>query len=188
MVTIEHVDALSSAYVKVNDSLYQVEKQILEDGKAGLPLFIPGDEHLNDQAARFAAIQSISRLRTDSSLVKSGVMCASKDTVALIEQLNLAKSAVSKRLGDLENKLGSKLINRTTRKSSLTEAGLLYYQRVKLILEDVDELDNQILTNIQTLEGSLKIAAPLSFGLTHLSPAIDAFVKEHSNLKIQVDF
>jgi len=104
------------------------------------------------------------------------------------EQLNLAKSAVSKRLGDLENKLGSKLINRTTRKSSLTEAGLLYYQRVKLILEDVDELDNQILTKIQTLEGSLKIAVPLSFGLTHLSPAIDAFVKEHSNLKVQVDF
>lgn len=91
MVTVEHVDALSSAYVKVNDSLYQVEKQILEDGKAGLPLFIPGDEHLNDQAARFAAIQSISRLRADSSLVKSGVLCASKDTVALIEQFNLAK-------------------------------------------------------------------------------------------------
>ena len=64
----------------------------------------------------------------------------------------------------------------------MNEAGLLYYQRVKLILEDSDELDNQILTKVQTLEGALKIVVSLSFGLTHLSPAIDAFVKEHSNL------
>ena len=70
----------------------------------------------------------------------------------------------------------------------MNEAGLLYYQRVKLILEDLDELDNQILTKVQTLEGALKIVVSLSVGLTHLSLGIDAFVKEHSNLKVQVNF
>lgn len=104
------------------------------------------------------------------------------------EQLNLAKSAISKRLSELENRLGSKLINRTTRKSSLTEAGTLYYQHVKLILEEVDELNNQISTTTQRLEGTLKLAVPLSFGLSQLAPAIDLFAKEYPNLKIHIDF
>ncbi len=104
------------------------------------------------------------------------------------EQLNLAKSAVSKRLRELEGRLGLKLINRTTRKSSLTEAGTLYYQRVKLILEEVEVLDSQMLTKTQALEGSLKLAIPMSFGLSHLAPAIDLFVKQHPGLKIKVDF
>lgn len=104
------------------------------------------------------------------------------------EQLNLAKSAVSKRLSELENRLNSKLINRTTRKSSLTEAGTLYYQQVKLILEEVDELNNRISSATQHLEGSLKLALPLSFGLSQLAPALDLFAKKYPNLKIEIDF
>ncbi|MCG7588778.1 LysR family transcriptional regulator, partial [Photobacterium sp. OFAV2-7] len=104
------------------------------------------------------------------------------------EQLNLAKSAVSKRLSELENRLNSKLINRTTRKSSLTEAGTLYYQQVKQILEEVDELNNRISSATQHLEGSLKLALPLSFGLSQLAPALDIYAKKYPNLKIETDF
>jgi DNA-binding transcriptional LysR family regulator len=103
-------------------------------------------------------------------------------------QLKLAKSAVSKRLSDLERKLRSKLINRTTRNSSLTEAGNQYYQRVKLLLGEVDTLNGDMACKTQILFGFLKLALPLSFGLTHLTPAIDVFMRQHPDLKIEMDF
>ena len=103
-------------------------------------------------------------------------------------QLNLAKSAVSKRLNDLENRLGSKLINRTTRTSSLTEAGHQYYQRVQLLLGEVDSLNGDIACENKVLAGSLKLAVPLSFGITHLTPAIDLFMRQHPELSIELDF
>jgi len=104
------------------------------------------------------------------------------------EQMNIAKSAVSKRLSSLEQKLGIKLINRTTRKSSITEAGQRYYQRSKLIIDEVDELNNQTSSSKMALEGTLNIAVPLSFGLTHLAPALDIFLQQHSDLKLNINF
>jgi len=104
------------------------------------------------------------------------------------EQMNIAKSAVSKRLSLLEQKLGIKLINRTTRKSSITEAGQRYYQRSKLILDEVDELNSQTSSSKRALEGTLNIAVPLSFGLTHLAPALDLFLQQHNDLKLDINF
>ena len=103
-------------------------------------------------------------------------------------QLSLAKSAVSKRLSDLESRLGSKLINRTTRTSSLTEAGHQYYQRVQLLLGEVDSLNGDIAHENKVLSGSLKLAVPLSFGITHITPAIDLFMRQHPRLSIELDF
>ena len=104
------------------------------------------------------------------------------------EQMNIAKSAVSKRLSLLEQKLGIKLINRTTRKSSITEAGQRYYQRSKLIIDEVDELNSQTSSSKRALEGTLNIAVPLSFGLTHLAPALNLFLQQHSDLKLNINF
>ena len=103
-------------------------------------------------------------------------------------QLNLAKSAVSKRLGDLETRLGSKLINRTTRTSSLTDAGNQYYQRVQLLMGEVDSLNGDMACKTQVLAGSLRLAVPLSFGISHLTPAIDVFMRQHPDLNIDIDF
>lgn len=104
------------------------------------------------------------------------------------EQMNIAKSAVSKRLASLEHKLGTKLINRTTRMSSLTEAGQRYYQRSKVILDEVEELNSQTSSSKRELEGTLNIAVPLSFGLSHLAPALDLFLKQHADLKLNINF
>jgi|TARA_B110000091_G_C13806002_1_gene472596 DNA-binding transcriptional LysR family regulator len=104
------------------------------------------------------------------------------------EQLNIAKSAVSKRLASLEHKLGIKLINRTTRMSSITEAGQQYYQRSKLILDDVEELNSQTSSSKRALTGTLNIAVPLSFGLSHLAPALDLFIQQHKDLKLNINF
>jgi DNA-binding transcriptional LysR family regulator len=103
-------------------------------------------------------------------------------------QLNLAKSAVSKRLGDLETRLGSKLINRTTRASSLTDAGNQYYQRVKLLIGEVDSLNGDMACKKQVLAGSLRLAVPLSFGISHLIPAINVFMRLHPELNFHIDF
>lgn len=104
------------------------------------------------------------------------------------EQLGIAKSGVSRRLVDLETRLGARLLNRTTRRSSLTEAGAAYYQRAARILADVAELDASTADAEASLSGKLRLAAPLSFGLCHLSPAIDEFIKAYPALDIQVDF
>ena len=103
-------------------------------------------------------------------------------------QLSLAKSAVSKRLSDLESRLGSKLINRTTRTSSLTEAGHQYYRRVQLLIGEVDSLNGDIAHETKVLAGSLKLAVPMSFGIAHLTPAIDLFMRQHPELNIELDF
>jgi DNA-binding transcriptional LysR family regulator len=104
------------------------------------------------------------------------------------EQVDIAKSAVSRRLNDLETRLGSQLLSRTTRKSNLTEAGEQYYQRANNILSEVDALNEQTSGVKACIEGTLKMTAPLSFGLMHLSEVIHEYANEHANLTFQLDF
>ncbi len=103
-------------------------------------------------------------------------------------QLGIAKSAVSRRLVDLEKRLGVQLLNRTTRQSSLTDAGREYYQRAIQILADVDELDAVTSDSKSELTGGLSIAAPLSFGLQHLTPIINKFAIAHPGVDLRLDF
>ncbi|QLB12984.1 LysR family transcriptional regulator [Bisgaardia hudsonensis] len=104
------------------------------------------------------------------------------------EQLNLAKSAVSRRLNDLEERLGVQLLTRTTRQSHLTDAGKYYYQQTKNILEKIDELNEETTHSLTTVNGTLRMTVPLSFGLIYFSDIIDEFSKEHPNLNFELDF
>ena len=104
------------------------------------------------------------------------------------EQLNIAKSAVSRRLKELETRLGSQLISRTTRQSSLTQAGEQYYQKVYHILSEVDALNEETSGTPTRIEGTLKMTAPLSFGLMHLNDVIDEYANKHPDLKFELDF
>lgn len=104
------------------------------------------------------------------------------------EQLGIAKSGVSRRLADLETRLGVRLLNRTTRRSSLTDAGRNYYEGAVKLLSDVAELDAGVADSEASLEGRLRLAAPLSFGLGHLAPAIGEFVRENPGVMIDIDF
>lgn len=104
------------------------------------------------------------------------------------EQLGIAKSAVSRRLVDLETRLGIRLLNRTTRTSSLTEAGRSFYERSIKIIDDVAELNALAKDSDTRLEGTINLAAPLSFGLSHLAPAIDDFLSLHPELSININF
>lgn len=104
------------------------------------------------------------------------------------DNLSMAKSAVSRRLNELEQAIGVQLIQRTTRKSHLTEAGHIYLNKCKLVLAEVDEIHDNLTNEQRQLTGTLKIAVPLSFGLSHLVPVIDDFLKVHDQLTLEVDF
>ncbi|ALF60197.1 LysR family transcriptional regulator [Psychrobacter urativorans] len=104
------------------------------------------------------------------------------------EQLDIAKSAVSRRLKELETRIGTQLLSRTTRKSNLTAAGAHYYQQAKTILDKVDVLNEQTSGAPTTVEGTLKMTAPLSFGLMHLNTVIHDYANQHPNLTFELDF
>ena len=103
------------------------------------------------------------------------------------DQLGVAKSAVSRRLRDLEGYLGAELLRRTTRRLALTETGRAYYERCLRILAVVTEAEDAVSLQHRHLAGQLRVAAPLSFGLLHLQPAIDAFMQEHPLLRFDLD-
>ncbi|HEX7972415.1 MAG TPA: LysR family transcriptional regulator [Thiobacillus sp.] len=107
---------------------------------------------------------------------------------AAAERLNLAKSAVSRRLAELEAHLGVALIQRTTRRLNLTDSGRAYYARCVAILADVEEADAAVSQAHGALKGRLKLALPLSFGLLHLAPLIQTFMTQHPDVRFELDF
>ena len=102
-------------------------------------------------------------------------------------QLSLAPSAVSRRLRDLEARLGVQLLVRTTRRMSLTAAGETFHARARDILSDLDAAEAEVSDERDGLTGQLRLAAPLSFGLAHLSAILTAFMAEHPGLRVDLD-
>ena len=104
------------------------------------------------------------------------------------EQMGIAKSAVSRRLSELESRLGVTLINRTTRTQKLSDTGEHYYKRALQIINEMSELNNVTANPDCDLKGTIRISAPLTFGLSHLAPALDSFFKTHPQLSLDIDF
>lgn len=104
------------------------------------------------------------------------------------EKLYIAKSAISRRLSELENHLGVQLFHRSTRSLSLTDEGQQFYERSRAILNDLDEAEQQVKSARLELQGRFRLAAPLSFGLLHLTPLLNTFMVEHPNIEFDIDF
>ncbi|SDH15226.1 DNA-binding transcriptional regulator, LysR family [Vibrio xiamenensis] len=114
----------------------------------------------------------------------SVVECGSFSAAA--KQLKITKSAVSKRINQLEDELGTRLINRTTRTLSLTEAGKRYFdyacQAVHLAQQGIDSV-----TELQgSPQGLLRITAPMSFGVAYVAPLISEFIEHHPNVEVEL--
>ncbi len=107
---------------------------------------------------------------------------------AAANQLRVAKSAISRRIQELEQRLGAQLLIRSTRRLSLTEAGRALYERSVTLLADWDEAENVIAKEQTALSGHIRLAAPLSFGVTHLGTALLAFMKQYPNVTFDIDF
>jgi DNA-binding transcriptional LysR family regulator len=94
---------------------------------------------------------------------------------------------VSRRVSQLEQRLGARLLHRTTRRLSLTDAGRNFYQRAVQILADLDDAEQGVASENAELRGTLKLAAPLSFGLVHLSSALTEFLDRHPAIEVNLD-
>ncbi|MDX9765667.1 MAG: LysR family transcriptional regulator [Chiayiivirga sp.] len=102
-------------------------------------------------------------------------------------RLDRAKSAVSRQLAALEAHLGVQLLNRTTRRLSFTEAGREFHERAQRILADLEEAELSVAAEQTALRGRLRLAAPLSFGVQHLAPALAEFLAQHPELVLDLD-
>ncbi|WP_417316868.1 LysR family transcriptional regulator [Emcibacter sp.] len=102
-------------------------------------------------------------------------------------RLNLANSVVSKRIKDLEDDLGTRLLTRTTRHVSLTEAGYQYLEQVQKLLDDLEEMEESLRQKTQTPIGELRVAAPLSF-VNHLGPALSAYLDRYPQVTMSISF
>src|SRR5215467_14459758 len=86
------------------------------------------------------------------------------------DELSMSKAAVSRYVSELEQRLGVRLLHRTTRKLSLTEEGEVFHSRCHDILSTIEDSEAEVSTRAGKATGMLKISVPLSFGMKHLSP------------------
>ncbi|MFW5681230.1 MAG: LysR substrate-binding domain-containing protein [Pseudomonadota bacterium] len=105
---------------------------------------------------------------------------------AAADQLDLSKSAVSKMVRALEDHLGARLLNRTTRRLSITEAGGRYVEEAARILADLAEVEARTADQQAVPRGRLKVNAPMSFGLLHLSPLLPGLLRAHPDLIVDL--
>ncbi len=103
------------------------------------------------------------------------------------DKLGVAKSVLSRRVSQLEKRLGVQLMRRTTRKLSLTEAGRHFYQRAVSLLSDLNDAERIVSDTQSKLSGKIKLTAPLALGISHLSVPIATFMTNHSEVEMEVE-
>jgi DNA-binding transcriptional LysR family regulator len=115
------------------------------------------------------------------------VLANTASLTAAAAELELTPAAVSKRLSLLEARAGLRLINRSTRRMSLTPEGELLYQHAQRILGDIDELDSLIAERRAEPRGLLRVGATFGFGRQHIAPAIAAFTAQYPDVQVQLE-
>ncbi len=125
---------------------------------------------------RFAA------MRTFVAIVDGGSLTAGADA------LDRSQPAVVRTLAALEKHLGVRLLQRTTRRMSLTPEGSDYLERCRQILSDVDEAERALGQDSDELSGSLRITAPVQFGQLHVAPLVFRFLQEHPRVSVDLMF
>jgi DNA-binding transcriptional LysR family regulator len=105
---------------------------------------------------------------------------------AVAREMDLSAMMISKYIAQLEESLGVALLNRTTRKLSLTEAGEIYYHRSKQLLDDFSELDESTSQLGRNVKGTLRISASIDFGGLYMVSAIDAYQQLYPEVKVMM--
>lgn len=100
--------------------------------------------------------------------------------------LRMPLQTVSRKISELEKRLGAQLLVRTTRKVTVTDSGQRYYEDVRRILEDIDDAGRQVSGEFRSPKGRLSVTAPTLFGRAHVLPIVIDFMKVHRDIKIQL--
>ncbi|MBS0348091.1 MAG: LysR family transcriptional regulator [Proteobacteria bacterium] len=114
------------------------------------------------------------------ALVRLGSM------VAVARELNLTPPSVSRRLAQIEERLGVRLLNRTTRRLGLTTEGEVYFTHAQRILGEIEELERVISSSRAAPRGQLRVNAPLGFGRSYIGPAISGFNRKYPDVEVQL--
>ena len=119
-------------------------------------------------------------LRVFSQVVESGSFSAAA------AKLDLSATAASRHVAELEAHLQTRLLNRTTRRVSLTESGRAFYERAVQVLADLDEAEQEASRAAVVPRGTIKLTASVNFGVRHVAPAIAAFLAAHPAVRFDV--
>lgn len=110
-----------------------------------------------------------------------------KSFSAAAAALGTSKSLVSKQVGILESALGVRLLNRTTRRMSLTEIGAAYYEHCARIAQEIDAAAETV-TQLQVEpRGTLRLTSPVIFASLHLAPALETFLARHEEVEVELN-
>lgn len=123
----------------------------------------------------------ISQIEFLAAVVEEGSFTGAADA------LGVSKSHVSNQIADLEDRLGVRLLHRTTRSVDPTPEGEAYYERVRRILDELDEADRALRQARTEPMGTLRLTAPVSLGTEYLGPIIGEFLQRHDDLSVDVD-
>lgn len=119
-------------------------------------------------------------MKTFTAVVEAGSFVGAMDATAL------SKPAVSRHVTELENHLGTRLLQRTTRRLSLTGEGQVYYQRCKEVLQAVQEAEAEVGSSTGQAQGRLRIGAPQTFGALHLAALWGRFASENPQVTLDI--
>ncbi|MEY4099876.1 MAG: hypothetical protein RL300_1047, partial [Pseudomonadota bacterium] len=119
-------------------------------------------------------------MKTFAAVVDGGSFVQAADA------LEMSKPAVSRYVADLEQRLGVRLLHRTTRKLSLTEEGRAFYGRCKTVLADVEVAEAEVTAKSVVINGLVKINVPVSFGLLHLAQLWPDFMARYPGVVLDV--
>src|SRR6185437_12299766 len=128
---------------------------------------------------------TIERMRDIHAFVH---VAEAKSFTAAAERIGLSRSAVGKSVLRLEDRLGVRLLQRTTRSVSLTGEGAVFLERCIRILADLDEAEMSMLSHSQTPRGRLRLELPVSFGRLHVLPIVNQFMKNWPEISVNVSF
>ncbi|WP_395607814.1 LysR family transcriptional regulator [Pseudomonas sp. B22129] len=106
---------------------------------------------------------------------------------AAAEQLGLSKQFVRRRLIQLEDRLGVRLLNRSTRRLDVTPLGQSYYESALRLLGDVEQVEQGIAGQNSEPRGTIRLSAPLSFAMAHLGCLLPLFLQRHPHVSVEVD-
>lgn len=125
-------------------------------------------------------MEAFSDIQLFSLIVKLGNMAAAA------QELGVTPPVVTRRLANLEKRLGVRLMNRTTRKISLTPEGEVYLMEGVRILEEMTALEDRLGGGSKQPQGTVRIAATLGFGRTYIAPALSKFIDKHPQIEVQL--
>lgn len=125
-------------------------------------------------------MDKLGAIQVFAQVVESGSFAKAAD------RLGLSTSAASRHVADLEAHLQTRLLNRTTRRVSLTESGRAFYERAVQLLADLEEAEQEAARAAVVPRGTIRLTTSVNFGVRHLGPAIAEFLARHAEVRFDV--